>query len=43
MPSVGFEPTIPAFEGAKTVHALDLAATVIGNMKMGDWKYTFIH
>jgi hypothetical protein len=25
---VGFEPTIPAFERAKTVHALDLAATV---------------
>jgi hypothetical protein len=30
MPRVGFEPTIPAFERAKTVHALDLAATVIG-------------
>jgi hypothetical protein len=30
MPSVGFEPTIPAFERAKTVHALDRAATVIG-------------
>jgi hypothetical protein len=43
MPSVGFEPTIPAFERAKTGHALDLAATVISNMKkMGDWKYTFI-
>jgi hypothetical protein len=28
-PRVGFEPTIPAFEGAKTVHALDRAATVI--------------
>jgi hypothetical protein len=27
---VGFEPTIPAFEWAKTVHALDRAATVIG-------------
>jgi hypothetical protein len=26
----GFEPTIPAFERAKTVHALDRAATVIG-------------
>jgi hypothetical protein len=26
---MGFEPTIPAFEGAKTVHALDSAATVI--------------
>jgi hypothetical protein len=27
---VGFEPTISAFERAKTVHALGLAATVIG-------------
>jgi hypothetical protein len=35
MPSVGFEPTIPAFEQAKTVHALDLAVTVIGS----SWKY----
>jgi hypothetical protein len=30
MPQVGFEPTIPVFERAKTVHALDRAATVIG-------------
>jgi hypothetical protein len=30
MPQVGFEPTIPVFEWAKTVHALDRAATVIG-------------
>jgi hypothetical protein len=30
MPWFGFEPMIPAFEGAKTVHALDRAATVIG-------------
>jgi hypothetical protein len=30
MPGVGFEPTIPAFERAKTVHDLDRAATVIG-------------
>jgi hypothetical protein len=29
MPRVGFEPTIPAFERAKTVHTLDGAATVI--------------
>jgi hypothetical protein len=28
MPWVGFEPTIPEFERAKTVHALDHAATV---------------
>jgi hypothetical protein len=31
MPRVGFEPTIPAFERANTVHALDRAVTVIGN------------
>jgi hypothetical protein len=30
MPRVGFEPTIPVFERAKTVHALDSAANVIG-------------
>jgi hypothetical protein len=28
MPEVGFEPTISVFERAKTVHALDCAATV---------------
>jgi hypothetical protein len=27
---VGFEPVIPASEGAKTVHALDRSATVTG-------------
>jgi hypothetical protein len=32
MPSVEFEPTIPVFERAKTVHALDRAATVIGSL-----------
>jgi hypothetical protein len=32
MPRVGFEPTIPGFELAKTVHALDGAATVIGSV-----------
>jgi hypothetical protein len=31
IPRVEFEPTILAFERAKTVHALDGAATVIGN------------
>jgi hypothetical protein len=30
MPQVGFEPTIPVFERAKTVHALDRMATVMG-------------
>jgi hypothetical protein len=28
---MGFEPTIKAFEGAKTVHALDRAATLLSN------------
>jgi hypothetical protein len=32
MPRVGFEPTIPVFEGAKTVHASDRTVTVIGHM-----------
>jgi hypothetical protein len=31
MPQVGFEPMIPVFEWAKTVHALDCIATVIGS------------
>jgi hypothetical protein len=31
MTQVGFEPTIPLFERAKTVHALDRAATVMGS------------
>jgi hypothetical protein len=30
MPQVGFEPTIPVFERAKTVHALNKPATVFG-------------
>jgi hypothetical protein len=29
MPQVGFEPTIPIFERANTVHALDRVVTVI--------------
>jgi hypothetical protein len=32
MAQVGFEPTIPVFEGEKTVHALDCAAAVIGSI-----------
>jgi hypothetical protein len=31
MPLVGFEPTIPALERAKTVYTLDRSAAVIGN------------
>jgi hypothetical protein len=30
MPWVGFKPTVPASERAKTVHALDRSATVTG-------------
>jgi hypothetical protein len=30
MPEAEFEPTVPMFERAKTVHALDRAATVTG-------------
>jgi hypothetical protein len=30
MPQVGFEPMILVFKRAKTVHALDRAATLIG-------------
>jgi hypothetical protein len=30
LPQVGFEPTTPVFEPAKSVHASDRAATVIG-------------
>jgi hypothetical protein len=33
LPRVGFEPTIPVFERAKTVQALDRAATVLGYCK----------
>jgi hypothetical protein len=29
MPQLGFEPTIPVFEVAQSVHALDRAGTVI--------------
>jgi hypothetical protein len=34
MPQVGFEPTTLIFEWAKIVHALDRAATFIGNPKI---------
>jgi hypothetical protein len=34
MPRVVFEPTIPAFERVKTVHALYRAATVIGILSL---------
>jgi hypothetical protein len=34
MPQVWFEPTIPASERAKTVHALDLSTTAIGEKEL---------
>jgi hypothetical protein len=49
MPRVGFEPTIPMFEWAKTVHALDRAATVISyhltidGYNGGDYNTTPFH
>jgi hypothetical protein len=36
---MGFEPTIPVFERAKTVHALDRVATVIGDLSYALDKY----
>jgi hypothetical protein len=42
MPRLGFEPTIPVFERAKRVHALDRAATVIGNETSTWHKYKII-
>jgi hypothetical protein len=35
---VGFEPTTPVFERAKTVYALDRAATVIGTHRYTELK-----
>jgi hypothetical protein len=34
MPRVGFKPTIPVFERAKTFHALDRMATAVGVFKL---------
>jgi hypothetical protein len=34
MPRVGFEPAIPVFERAKSVHALDHAAPTIGETRI---------
>jgi hypothetical protein len=48
MPLVGFEPTIPAFERAKTFHASAHQATVIGGGtkypgvdKIGQWEILY--
>jgi hypothetical protein len=44
MPRVGFEPTIPAFQRVKTVHALERAVSVIGaeTYSPGGIKYSSI-
>jgi hypothetical protein len=41
MPRVGFEPTIPGLEGAKTGHVLDCAVTVIGHGWNTDYPKIF--
>jgi hypothetical protein len=38
MPQVGFEPTLPVVERAKTVHVIDRAATFIGKEKTWSHK-----
>jgi hypothetical protein len=38
MPPVGFEPTIAVLERAKTVRALDRAATAIGQLTFEEWN-----
>jgi hypothetical protein len=44
MPRVVFEPTIPVFERAKTFHALDRAATMIGEFSTtGSYLSGLIH
>jgi hypothetical protein len=39
MTRVGSEFMIPGFERAKTVHALDLAATVIGVIHINEYNF----
>jgi hypothetical protein len=39
---VGFEPTIPVFKREKTVHALNLATTVIGRTRYNRNKLIFL-
>jgi hypothetical protein len=41
MPRVGFEPTMTAFHRAKTVHALDREATVIGFVVLYQLLYLY--
>jgi hypothetical protein len=40
MPQVGFEPTIPVFEQAKTAHPLAREATVIDMLKSDASNFT---
>jgi hypothetical protein len=40
MPWVGFEPTTPAIERAKTVYALDRTATMIGKHEYDPYGFT---
>jgi hypothetical protein len=42
MPFVGFEPTIPASERAKTVHASDRSATVTGTFSSTCFKLLMV-
>jgi hypothetical protein len=42
MPQVGLEPTMPAFDRAKAVHALDRAATVMGGNPRRSCKMCFL-
>jgi hypothetical protein len=41
MPQVGFERMIPVFEQVKTVHALDHAATVVGEVVTRETNYPY--
>jgi hypothetical protein len=43
MPRVRFDPTTPVFERAKTVHALDRAATVIGTCCVNSFALTSLY
>jgi hypothetical protein len=42
MPCVGFEPTIPAVEREKTVHALDRTVSVIGHTVLNTGHKLFV-
>jgi hypothetical protein len=42
MPQVGFEPTIPVFDPAKTVHSLDREATVFGILRFSPCSFIIL-